>query len=163
MERVAREARERDRNKLKEVTNAFEAATLSTSFEGNKNKFPWPVSGFVSLKFGRQMHPVLKGIQIENDGINIQTKANEPVRVVFDGEVRRIAYIRGIGSTIIVSHGDYYTVYSGLKDVFVKNGQKVSTGDEIARVLSSSDGISELRFQIRKNIEALDPQDWLKN
>jgi septal ring factor EnvC (AmiA/AmiB activator) len=162
-ERIAREAREHERNKLKDVTNAFESVTLSTSFEGNKNKFPWPVSGFVSLKFGRQMHPVLKGIQIENDGINIQTKANEPVHVVFDGEVRRIAFIRGIGSTIIVSHGDYYTVYSGLKDVFVKNGQKVSTGDEIARVLSTSDGISELRFQIRKNIVALDPQEWLKN
>jgi len=163
MERVAREAKERDRNKLKEVTNAFEAATLSTSFEGNKNKFPWPVSGFVSLKFGRQMHPILKGIEIDNDGINIQTKANEPVHVVFNGEVRRIAFIRGIGSTIIISHGDYYTVYSGLRDVFVKSGQKVSTGDEIARVLSSADGISELRFQIRKNIVALDPQEWLKN
>ncbi len=163
MERVAREARERERNKLKEVTNAFETATLSTSFEGNKNKFSWPVSGFVSQKFGRQMHPVLKGIQIQNDGVNIQTKQNEPVRVVFDGEVRTIAFIRGFGSTIIVSHGDYYTVYSGLKDVFVKKGQKVSTGDEIARVLSTSDGISELRFQIRKNIVALDPQEWLKN
>jgi len=109
------------------------------------------------------MHPVLKGIQIDNDGINIQTKANEPVRVVFNGEVRRIAFIRGIGHTIIISHGDYYTVYSGLKDVFVKNGQKVSTGDEIARVLSTTEGISELRFQIRKNIVALDPQEWLKN
>jgi murein hydrolase activator len=163
MERVAREARERERNKLKEVTNAFETATLSTSFEGNKNKFPWPVSGFVSQKFGRQMHPVLKGIQIQNDGVNIQTKQNEPVRVVFDGEVRTIAFIRGFGSTVIVSHGDYYTVYSGLKDVFVKKGQKVSTGEEIARVLSTSDGISELRFQIRKNIVALDPQQWLKN
>ncbi len=163
MERAAREARERERNKLKEVTNAFETATLSTSFEGNKNKFPWPVSGFVSQKFGRQMHPILKGIQIQNDGINIQTKANEPVHVVFNGEVRRVAFIRGIGSTIIISHGDYYTVYSGVKDVFVKMGQKVTTGEEIARVLSSTEGISELRFQIRKNIEALDPQDWLKN
>jgi septal ring factor EnvC (AmiA/AmiB activator) len=163
MERVAREAKERERDKLKDVTNAFETVTLSTSFEGNKNKFAWPVSGFVSQKFGRQMHPILKGIQIQNDGVNIQTKQNEPVRVVFNGEVRTIAFIRGFGSTVIVSHGDYFTVYSGLKDVFVKKGQKVSTGDEIARVLSSSDGISELRFQIRKNIVALDPLEWLKN
>jgi septal ring factor EnvC (AmiA/AmiB activator) len=163
MERAAKEARDRERNKLKEVASAFETATLSTSFEGNKNKFPWPVSGFVSQKFGRQMHPVLKGIQIQNDGINIQTKANEPVRVVFNGEVRRVAFIRGIGSTIIISHGDYYTVYSGVKNVFVKTGQKVTTGEEIARVLSSAEGISELRFQIRKNIEALDPEEWLKN
>ncbi len=155
MERVAREARDRERNKLKEVTNAFETATLSTSFEENKNKFSWPVSGFVSQKFGRQMHPILRGIQIQNDGVNIQTKQNEPVLAV--------AFIRGFGNTVILSHGDYYTVYSGLKEVFVKRGQKVSTGDEIARVQSTPEGISELRFQIRKNIVALDPQQWLRN
>lgn len=163
MERVAREVHDRDRNKLKEVENAFETVTLSSSFEENRNKFSWPVSGFVSQKFGRQMHPILKGIQIQNDGVNIQTKQNEPVRVVFNGEVRTVAFIRGFGSTVIVSHGDYYTVYSGLKDVFVKKGQKISTGDEIARVQSTPEGISELRFQIRKNIVALDPQQWLKN
>jgi septal ring factor EnvC (AmiA/AmiB activator) len=163
VERAAKEARDRERNKVKEVANAFETATLSASFEENKSKFPWPVSGFVSQRFGRQMHPVLRGIEIQNDGINIQTKANEPVRVVFNGEIRTVAFIRGFGSTIIVSHGDYYTVYSGLKDVFVKKGQQVSTGDEIARVSSTAEGISELRFQIRKNIEALDPQKWLKN
>jgi murein hydrolase activator len=163
LERAAKEARERDRNKVKEVESAFESAKLSSSFEENKSKFPWPVSGFVSQKFGRQMHPVLKGIQIQNDGLNIQTKQNEPVRAVFNGEVRTVAFIRGFGSTIILSHGEYYTVYSGLKEVFVKKGQRVSTGDEIARVLSTAEGISELRFQIRKNIVALDPQEWLKN
>jgi len=163
MERAAKAAREREKSKVKDVESTFEAATLSTSFEENKSKFPWPVSGFVSQKFGRQMHPVLKGIEIKNDGINIQTKQNEPVRAIFNGEVRQVAFIRGLGSIVILSHGDYYTVYTGVKDVFVKRGQKISTGEEIARVLSTADGISELRFQIRKNIEALDPQQWLKN
>ncbi len=163
LERAAREARAREKNKVKEVESAFESAKLSSSFEENKNKFPWPVTGFMSQKFGRQMHPVLKGIEIKNDGINIQTKQNEPVRAIFNGEVRKVAFIRGIGSTVILSHGDYYTVYSGIKDVFVKKGQRVSTGEEIARVLSTADGISELRFQIRKNFEALDPQQWLRN
>jgi septal ring factor EnvC (AmiA/AmiB activator) len=163
LERAAKEARDRERNKVKEVANAFETATLSASFEENKSKFPWPVSGFVSQRFGRQMHPVLKGIEIQNNGINIQTKANEPVRAVFNGEVRRVAFISGLGGTIIIRHGDYYTVYAGVKDVFIKKGDQVSTGQEIARVLSTQEGISELRFQITKNIEALDPQKWLKN
>ena len=163
LERAARAEREREKNKLKVVANAFETATLSASFEENKTKFPWPVSGFVSQKFGRQMHPVLKGIVVQNDGINIQTKQNEPVRAVFNGEVRRVAFFKGIGNTVILSHGDYFTVYSGLKEVFVKPGQQVKTGEEIARVFSSPDGNSELRFQIRKNIVAVDPQEWLKN
>jgi len=161
LERAAREARERDGKKNKEVSDATVA--LSNSFEENKNKFPWPVSGFVSQRFGRQHHPVLKGIEIQNDGVNIQTKQGEEVRSIFNGEVSRVAFTPGMGNTIIIKHGDYFTVYTGLKDITVKQGQQVSTNQELGKVLSNGEGISELRFQIRKNFDALNPQDWLKN
>ncbi len=163
MEKVAREAKARAKNKLKEVASAYEATALSTSFEENKRKFPWPVSGFVSQKYGKQMHAVLKGIEIKNDGINIQTKQNEPVRCVFNGEVRVVSFLPGIGNLVIVSHGEYYTIYSGLKEVFVRSGQKISTSEELGRVRSTPEGISELRFQVRRNTDTLDPEDWLKN
>ncbi|WP_276367157.1 peptidoglycan DD-metalloendopeptidase family protein [Chryseolinea sp. H1M3-3] len=138
--------------------------TLSSSFEENKNKFTWPVSsGFVSQKFGRQNHPVLKGIVQQNNGVNIQTKENEKVKSIFEGEVRRVAFIQGLGSTVIIKHGEYLTVYAGLKEVFVRTGQKVVTNQEIGKIFSNPDGVSELRFQIFKNTTALDPQTWLKN
>lgn len=157
LERAAREARDSKKN-TREATVA-----LSTSFEDNKNKFAWPVSGFVSQKFGRQQHPVLKGIVIQNDGVNIQTKQGEEVHSIFSGEVSRVAFTPGIGSTVIIKHGDFFTVYTGLKDISVKQGQKVNTNQEIGNVLSNAEGISELRFQIRKNFDALDPQEWLRN
>ncbi len=146
-------------------TKSSEAAiTLSASFEENKNKFPWPVSsGFVSQKFGRQNHPVLKGIVQQNDGVNIQTKENEKVKCIFEGEVSRVAFIPTLGSTVIIKHGEFLTVYAGLKEVFVKTGQKVSINQEIGKVFSNSEGITELKFQIRKNFTALDPQVWLRN
>jgi len=141
-----------------------EATTLSNSFEENKNKFLWPVSsGFVSQKFGRQNHPVLKGIVQQNNGVNIQTKENEKVKSIFEGEVRRVAFIQGLGSTVIIKHGEYLTVYAGLKEVFVRTGQKVMTNQEIGKIFSNVEGVSELRFQIFKNMTALDPQTWLKN
>jgi len=161
LERIAREARERDSKKNKEVVNATNA--LSNSFEENKNKFPWPVSGFVSQRFGRQQHPVLKGIEIQNDGVNIQTKQGEEVRTIFNGEVSKVAFTPGMGNTIIIKHGDFFTVYTGVKDISVKQGQTVTTNQVIGKVLSNGDGISELRFQIRKNFDALNPQDWLIN
>jgi septal ring factor EnvC (AmiA/AmiB activator) len=161
LERAAREALERDSKKNKEVANATTA--LSNSFEENKNKFPWPVSGFVSQRFGRQQHPVLKGIEIQNDGVNIQTKQGEEVRSIFNGEVSRVAFTPGMGNTIIIKHGEYFTVYTGLKDITVKQGQRVTTNQELGKVLSNGEGISELRFQIRKNFDALNPQEWLKN
>lgn len=139
-----------------------EVVALSSSFEDNKARFPWPVAGFVSQKFGRQNHPVLKGIVIQNDGINIQTKENEKVKCIFEGEVRKIAFIPTLGSTVIIKHGEYLSVYTGLKEVYVKVGQKVLTNQEIGQVLSNNDGISELRFRIHKNTTPLDPQAWLK-
>jgi septal ring factor EnvC (AmiA/AmiB activator) len=144
--------------------NSSESLTLSNSFEENKSKFFWPVSsGFVSQKFGRQNHPVLKGIVQQNNGINIQTTQNQKVKSIFDGEVRRVAFIQGLGSTVIIKHGEYLTVYAGLKEVFVRTGQKVTTNQEIGRVFSNIDGVSELRFQIFKNTTALDPEVWIKN
>ena len=144
-------------------SKSAEAIALSSSFEDNRNKFPWPVSsGFVSLGFGRQHHPVLPNIWIQNNGVNIQTKQNEKVKSIFEGEVRRVAFIPTLGSTVIINHGEYLTVYAGLKEVFVKAGQKVTTNQEIGKIFSNQEGVSELRFQIFKNTTALDPQLWLR-
>jgi len=164
LEKAAREARERERNKSNSNREVSEAAVaLSASFADNKNKFPWPVSGFVSQGFGRQAHPVLKGIIIQNDGVNIQTRQGEEVKSIFNGEVSRVAFTPGMGNTIIIKHGDYFTVYTGLKDITVKQGQQVSTNQNIGTVVANGEGISELRFQIRKNFDALNPQEWLRN
>jgi murein hydrolase activator len=162
IEKAAREARERERGKTgREVSEAVVA--LSASFADNKSKFPWPVSGFVSQGFGRQNHPVLKGIVIQNDGVNIQTRQGEQVKSIFSGEVSRVAFTPGIGNSVIIKHGDYFTVYAGLKDITVKQGQQVSTNQNLGTVVANGEGISELRFQIRKNFDALNPQEWLRN
>lgn len=167
LERIAREAREAKEKRTANTTTVTKAAeasvALSSSFEENISKFPWPTSGFISQKFGRQNHPVLKGIELQNDGINIQTKQDQNVSSIFNGEIRAIMFTQGIGTTVLISHGEYFTVYSGLKEVFVKQNQKVSTNQEIGKIAINSDGISELRFQIRKSTVALDPQAWLKN
>jgi septal ring factor EnvC (AmiA/AmiB activator) len=158
MERAARDARANANTGKPSVTVA-----LSHDFEGNKNKFAWPVSGFISQKFGKQQHPVLPHVVIQNDGINIQTKEAEVVKSIFEGEVRRVAYIPAIGTSVIINHGDYFSVYTGLKDVYVKMGQKVGSQQDLGVVQANADGISELRFQIRRNIVALNPEDWLGN
>ena len=158
MERAAREARAATNNSKKEATIA-----LSASFEDNKAKFSWPASGFISQKFGRQNHPVLKGIVLQCDDIKIQTKQGEQVKAIFNGEVRSISFNPGFGNTVLINHGEYYTVYTGLKDIVVKKGEKVKTNQELGEVLLNSEGISELRFRIYKNTTALDPLAWLRD
>ncbi len=156
-EEMERAARERARS------NTSANVALSVSFEENRKKFPWPVTGFVSLGFGRQNHPVLKGVVVDNQGLTIQTKGGEKVKTIFDGVVREVADLKMIGLTVLISHGEYYSVYAGLREVFVRKGDRVTTNQEIGEVLSNNEGISELRFQIRKNTTALDPQQWLRN
>jgi len=155
-------ARAAKASKTASAAATAEVAALSNSFSDNKNKLPWPVNGFVSLGFGKQNHPVIKGLIVQNNGVNIQTKQGEKVKSIFQGEVKRVAFIPNLGITVLISHGEYYSVYAGLKEVYVKNGDKVNTSQEIGNVLSNNDGVSELRFEIRKVTTPLDPQAWLR-
>ena len=147
--------------KSAEKSTSEAASRLASGFVENKSKLPWPVSCFVSKKFGRQPHPVLKGITENNSGINIQTKENEKVKAIFNGQVTMVAFVPLLGNTIVVSHGDYFTVYAGLKEVLVKKGQAITTGQELGNILTNKDGVSELKFEVRKSVTALDPQQWL--
>lgn len=166
-EEIAKAEREARLAKARSASAAVKSneanLALSNSFEDNKNKFAWPASGFVSQKFGRQKHPDLKGIEINNLGINIQTRQDEKVRCIFNGEVRKVASFGLIGNSVIINHGEYYSVYSGLKEVFVKRGDKVTANQEIGQLMVNKDGVSELRFMIYKNQTPLDPQAWLRD
>ena len=152
---------ELERSRLAAASSKEATLKLSNEFSDNKSKLPWPVSGFVSQKFGRQNHPVLKGIVMNSTGVNIQTKQNEKVKAIFAGKVRTVAFVPLLGTTILISHGEYFTVYAGMKDVHVKTGQEVAIGEEIGSILTNKVGVSELKFEIRKSAKALDPQLWL--
>ncbi|MDN4164687.1 peptidoglycan DD-metalloendopeptidase family protein [Cytophagales bacterium LB-30] len=148
--------------KSNEMALTPEAALVSSSFQNNKGKLPWPVaSGFVSGKFGTHPHPVLKHVTVRNDGIDIQTNQNETVRAVFDGVVTRAGFLPGFNNFVIVKHGEYFTVYAKLKDVQVKTGQVLKAKDPIGVVFSDKDGLSEVQFQVWKNTEKVNPQTWL--
>lgn len=139
-----------------------EAAALSSSFAGNRGKLPWPVeSGFISRPFGTHPHPTLKGITEDNDGVDIQTTPNASVRAVFDGEVIKIGTIPGYGGTIVVRHGEYYTMYSKLKVISVKSGQKVTAKQVLGQVYTNKEGVAEVHFETWKGLQPLNPSIWL--
>jgi septal ring factor EnvC (AmiA/AmiB activator) len=140
-----------------------EEQQLADNFSSNKGKLPWPVErGVIIERFGIQPHPVLRGIETLNNGVKITTEEGSFVRAIFEGEVSRIIDIPGSGKAVIISHGDYFTVYSNLIEVFVKRGQTVGLKEDIARVFTKSsnkESITEL--QIWKGSEKLDPSSWL--
>lgn len=148
----------------KEIARASSAkveVAASSSFEGKKSKMLWPVPGFITNRFGRQAHQTLKGIVVNNNGVDIQTNKDEKVRSVYSGKVLRVALVPGNGTAVIVKHGEYFTVYSKMKNVLVKTGQEIREGDVIGEVYTDNNGVSELEFQVWKNNQKLDPQTWL--
>lgn len=146
------------------INLTVEMAKISTAFEGKRNRLPWPVqSGFVSEKFGKHPHPVLKNIWVENQGVDIQTQKNAQVKTVFQGKVATTAFVPGMNRVVIVQHGDYYTLYAKLKSVNVKKGQVLQANESVGEVFTDSDGISELQFQVWKNNVKMDPEKWLAN
>jgi murein hydrolase activator len=142
-----------------------EAKALADDMERNKGKLPWPVArGVITSRFGKQPHPVLKGIQIENNGVDITTEKGASVKAVFRGEVSSVIVIAGAGKAVVLSHGSYRTVYSNLRDVSVTKGQKVETGQVLGTVLSE-EGTSTAHLEVWKiasdGLGKQDPSTWL--
>ena len=143
-----------------EVLNATpEAARLSNDFLGNKGSLPWPVTnGVVTQGFGKYS---VEGITSENNGIDIKTNENAPVRAVFEGKVAAINNVYGT-YTVIIIHGEYFTAYSNLKSVSVSQGQKVSTKQNIGvAAMESASGIPKVNFQLWKGSTPVNPKIWL--
>ena len=140
-----------------------EEAKLASSFGALRGRMPFPVpSGFISDHFGVHKHPILKGVMINNNGIDIQTAPGSPVHSVYEGIVQSVVNIPGINMVVAIQHGDYFTVYSKLDNVSVSTGQRVRTGQRIGSVASDDDGTAEINFQVWKNTIRQNPEQWLR-
>lgn len=141
-----------------------EQKLVGDSFVQNKKRLPWPVErGIITEHFGVHQHPVLNNVQVRNNGINIATEAGAEVRAIFDGEVSRVFGISGGNTAVIIRHGSYLSVYSNLKEVVVKKGDKVAAKQVIGTVYTDTDDDNKsiLKFQIWHENEKQDPEDWI--
>jgi murein DD-endopeptidase MepM/ murein hydrolase activator NlpD len=163
---IAAEAKKAGKKSSKDSGFALTTAekVLSGDFSGNQGKLPWPVQrGLITDHFGEHPHAILKHVVVRNSGIDITTQANAKARTVFKGEVTKIVAIPGGNMAVIIRHGNYLTVYSNLSEVFVKEGQKVTTKEEIGTVFTDKDEDNKtiLKFQLWRENNKLNPEDWL--
>ena len=163
IEEEIRLARERLKNEDNTISLTPEAKLLSDQFSANKGNMPWPLEqGLIVRYFGKQKHHVFGNVETFNNGINIATNENAIIRAVFNGKVSRIFFIKGEGKAVLINHGEYFTVYSGLKTVSVKLGDEVLTKEKIGTVLTdNSDNKTELHFEIWQGYDKLNPSLWL--
>jgi septal ring factor EnvC (AmiA/AmiB activator) len=161
---IAEEVRKKtDLSAKKDFASTPEAIALSNSFKLNKGKLPWPVAkGLVISKFGKQRHPILTGITIENNGVEIATEAHSSCRNIFKGKVSSILTMPNGIKVVMIRHGEYISVYSNLSEVYVEKGEQVDTKDQIGIVYTSKqENTTIIDFQLWKGALKLNPLYWL--
>ena len=159
---LIREIIRKESEKSKSNDEILDFEKVSSEFESLIGRHKWPVkSGFISNKFGEHAHPIIKSIKIKNDGIDIQTNQSSKVFPIFYGEVSTIAFIPGMNNVVILNHGNYFTLYAKLKNLKIEKGQILNVNDVIGDLVTNSDGITELQFQIWKNNVKLNPENWI--
>ena len=142
-----------------------EGKILAADFKANRGKLPWPVEkGFISLGYGDQPHPLYPSLTVHNSGVEITTESGATARAVFEGEVSKVIVLSPVNRAVFIQHGDYFTVYQNLSQVFVEQGDKVKIKQSIGKVRTSGDtGKTIIKFLILQNTSNNNPEGWLQN
>ena len=137
---------------------------LSGSFASNRGKLPVPVTGpyIITSHYGEYTVPGLRGVKLDNKGIDIQAKPGAQARAVFNGKVATVFQLNGLFN-ILVRHGAYISVYCNLSTASVKADDMVKTGQTLGTIFSdgADGGRTVLHFQLRREKEKLNPEPWL--
>lgn len=152
--------REIERVVVNEVSGSETKNTpLSGEFAAARARLPSPMnSARIIDTYGVHPHPTEKKVKVDNRGINLQGKSGASVRAVFEGEVRRVFVVPGMGRSVLMRHGEFLTVYSSLDNVSVVAGDKVRGGQTIGTVGENG----TLHFEIWKENQTLNPSSWIK-
>lgn len=135
---------------------------LDGEFSKNKGKLPWPADGPVVSGFGKHYHPVYKNLELPpNNGVDIALAKDTKVCSVFDGVVAQVIVMPGYNQCVLVQHGNYFTLYCKMKNLFVSQGDKVKTGQALGTI-DTINGQTQLHFEIWKGKNPQNPENWLR-
>jgi septal ring factor EnvC (AmiA/AmiB activator) len=145
------------------ISLTAEAQLISKNFNTNKGKLPWPVSkGYVVLGFGKQPHPIVKTTTIQSNGVRIRTSKDIQARSIFNGVIYSIILSKNNTYTVLIQHGNFFTVYKNLSEIFISKGDKVSTKELIGKIATDvSTQQTILSFSIFKDGTPQNPSSWI--
>lgn len=97
-------------------------------------------------------------------GVDLKTKANDPIYAVGDGVVTMSKNYSGYGKCIIIKHADgTETLYAHNSKNYVKEGEKVKSGQKIALTGRTGRATTDhLHFEVRKNGKPVNPMPLLE-
>ncbi|MEL6520481.1 MAG: peptidoglycan DD-metalloendopeptidase family protein [Pseudomonadota bacterium] len=97
-----------------------------------------------------------------SEGIDIAASAGAPVKAAADGTVAAITEDTDQVPIVVIRHdGGLLTVYAQVDKLKIKKGDTVKRGETIASVRAGDP--SFVHFEVRKGLEAVDPNEYLQN
>ncbi|WP_072448272.1 murein hydrolase activator EnvC family protein [Blautia sp. Marseille-P3201T] len=123
--------------------------------------WPCPASHNVTSPFGDRNSPTA-GASSNHKGIDIGAGSGSSIVAAASGTVTVSTYSESAGNYVTIDHGNgFHTVYMHASALYVKAGQKVSAGQQIAAVGSTGYSTGpHLHFGIMKNGVYVNPMNY---
>lgn len=134
---------------------AADAGATAADAEGDPGAWRWPTSGRVIGTFADG--------RVAGRGVDIAGSVGQAVQATAAGEVVYSGKgLQAYGQLVIIRHeGEYLSAYAHNSELLVREGQRVTAGQQIARMGESADGEAMLHFEIRRQGRPVDPLDYL--
>lgn len=143
----------------KRLESKIKTLMTKQKYVGGSMTWPVPSSYRITSSFGMRKHPILRKNKMHT-GVDIGADKGASIVAANSGTVIMAHYDKnGYGNMVVIDHGGgITTLYAHASKLLVKVGDKVKSGQTIAKV--GSTGLStgnHLHFEVRVNGEPKDP------
>lgn len=121
-----------------------------------------PIEGTISSKYG-QREPTTATVPKNHTGVDIATNMGTKIKSATSGEVVIASEEGDYGKHLKIQIGEVSIIYAHCNNLYVKQGEQISQGQEIAEVGSTGNSTGpHLHFEIRISERTIDPQKILE-
>lgn len=155
---------------MRDLTAQIKAAQATNTSSGTSSvtyngvmAWPVPSSGKITSYYGYRIHPIYHVNKL-HAGIDIGGAAwGAPFVAADDGTVILARYYGGYGNCVIIDHGGgVSTLYAHGSAIYVKEGQKVTRGQNVLAIGSSGTSTGKhAHFEVRVNGSPVDPLPYI--
>lgn len=116
-----------------------------------------PLEGEITSRFGPR-NPEVPTVPKYHTGIDIARVVGTVVISAMEGTVELVSGEGSYGNHVKITNGDVSTLYAHCSKIYVKEGDYITQGQEIAEVGATGNVTGpHLHFEIRRNNEYVDP------